>query len=179
MKNWKTHSRTTALDCGKFLKVEYHDVEFDDGPRIPRWPWVITPDFINVVVQLENGDFLVYRQSKYAIEGDSWAIVGGYIEPGEDPLRAAKRELMEETGCEARNWTSLGSYAVDANRGCGTGHLFLATGARSVAHPDADDLEKYEIRALSKEQLVDALQSGRFKTLTWAAAVALALPHLD
>lgn len=179
MKNWKTHSRKTALDCGKFLKVELHDVEFDDGTRIREWPWVVTPDYINVVVQREEGDFLVYRQSKYAIEGDSWAIVGGYIEPGEDPLEAAKRELLEETGYEAPNWTALGSYAIGANRGIGTGHPFLATGARRVAEPNADDLETYEISTMSKGELLSELRSGGFKIMPWATCVALALLHLD
>jgi len=179
LKNWKTHSKSTALDCGKFLKVEFHHVEFHGGKSIPEWPWVITPDFINVVVQREEGDFLIYRQSKYAIEGDSLAIVGGYLEPGENPLDAAKRELMEETGFEAPNWVSLGSYAVDANRGCGNGHFYLATGARRVADPYADDLETYEIDFISKTDLTKAMMAGEFKTLTWAAAVALSIPHLN
>ena len=179
MKNWKTHSRKTVLDCGKFLKVETHHVEFDDGTTIQEWPWVIAPDYINVVVQREQGGFLVYHQSRYAIEGDSLATVGGYIEPGEDPLTAAKRELLEETGYQAPNWISLGSYAVDANRGFATAYLYLATGARSVQAPDADDLETYEMTTLSKEELVDAFKSGHFKVMSWAAAIGLALLHLD
>lgn len=179
MKNWKTISKTVALDCSKFLKIEYHRVKFDDGHTVTKWPWVITPDFINVVVQRKQGDFLLYHQSKYAIEGDSLAIVGGYIEAGEKPLEAAKRELLEETGYEAPNWTSLGSYVVDANRGCGTCHLFLATDSYCIQDPNADDLETYEIRMLSKAEVIDAMKSRQFKTLTWAAAVALALAHLD
>ncbi len=179
MKNWKTHSRRTALDLGKFLKVEVHHVEFDDGTTIPEWPWVITPDYINVAVQREQGDFLLYKQSKYAIEGDSLATVGGYIEPGEDPLGAAKRELLEETGYEAKNWVSLGTFAVDANRGFATAHLFLATGARSVQAPNADDLETYEMLILSKDELVEAVKSGRFKVMAWAAVIGLALLHIE
>ena len=179
MKNWKTHSKKTALDCGKFLKVEYHDVEFDEGKRISTWPWVITPDFVNVVVERSDGDFLVFHQSKYAIDSDSLGIVGGYIEPCEIPIEAAKRELMEETGYEAPDWVSLGSYPVDANRGCGTGHFFLARHAQAVREPDADDLEKYEITTLTKTELLEAVRSCRFKVMTWAAAVALSLPHLD
>ena len=180
MKNWKTLKKETALDCGKFLKVEYHCVEFDDGTTIPKWPWVITPDMINVVVQREEGDFIAYHQSKYAIEGDSLALVGGYIEPEDEaPLEAAKRELLEETGYEAPEWKSLGKFRIDSNRGCGSAHFFLATGARKVQEPDADDLEAYEIRTLSRLELVDALTTGQFKVITWASAVALALPHLD
>ena len=179
MKNWKTHSRKTILDCGKFLKVEAHHVEFDDGTTIQEWPWVIAPDYINVVVQREQGDFLIYHQSKYAIEGESLAIVGGYLEPGEDPLDAAKRELLEETGYTAAKWIPLGAYAVDANRGFATAHLYLATGARSVQAPDADDLETYEMTTLSKEELVEAFKTGRFKVMAWATAVGIALAHLE
>ena len=179
MKNWKTHARKTVLDCGKFLKVEFHDVEFDDGTRIKEWPWIVTPNYINVVLEMEDGDFLVYRQSKYALDGDSWAIVGGYIEPDEDPLEAAKRETLEETGCEAPTWISLGSYVIAANRGFATSHFYLARGARQIADPDADDLETYEIHRMTRDELTDAIKSAEFKALPWASAVALALLHLD
>lgn len=179
MKNWTTHSRKTVLDCGRFLKVELHDVEFDDGTRIEDWPWVVTPNYINVVVRREEGDFLVFNQSKYAIDGDSMAIVGGYIEPGEDPLAAAKREVLEETGYEAPDWTPLGDYVIAANRGFGRAYFYLATGAVRVADPDADDLENYEILTVKQDELVDALKQSRFKVLPWATAVSLALHHLD
>ncbi len=155
MKNWKTHSRRTALECGKFLKVEYHHVEFDDGTIIREWPWVISPDYINVVVRRKQGDFLVFRQAKYSIDGESLAIVGGYIEPGEAPLDAAKRELREETGYVSDDWTSLGKLAIDGNRGFGMAYPFLATGARKVANPDADDLENYEILTMTKTELIN------------------------
>ena len=167
------------LDAGKFLKVEYHDVEFENGPRIEDWPWVITPDFINVVVQREEKDFLVYQQTKYAIEEGSRAIVGGYLEPGEIPLEAAKREMLEETGYEAPEWIDLGEYVVGANRGFAKAYPFLARGARKVAEPNADDLEAYRILTLSFDEMRDALKRGEFKALPWAAAVALALPHLE
>ena len=72
MKNWKTLKKETALDCGKFLKVEYHCVEFDDGTTIPKWPWVITPDMINVVVQREEGDFIVYHRQSMRSKGTLW-----------------------------------------------------------------------------------------------------------
>ena len=59
--------------------------------------------------------------------------------------------------------------------GVGQCHLFLATDAYRVQDPNADDLETYEIRMLSRAGVIDAMKSGQFKTLTWVAAVALAL----
>jgi ADP-ribose pyrophosphatase len=104
--------------------------------------------------------------------------VGGYIEPGEDPLVAAKRELLEETGYEATEWLALGSYPVDANRGAGIAYPFLARGARHIAKIDADDLEEQALLLLTREEIETALDTGEFKTLPWAAAIALALRHL-
>lgn len=178
MQNWKTRSRRTLLDEGKFLKVEQHTVELPDGQVIADWPWVITPDYVNVVALTESRRFLCFHQTKYAVAGTTLAIVGGYLEPGEAPLRAAQRELREETGHTAPDWTFLGQYAVDGNRGAGTAHLFLAQGARAVAPIDADDLEEQELLQLTQADVEAALAMGRFKVLAWAAALALALQRL-
>ena len=120
MQQWKTLSRHVVLEHSKYLTVENHEVELPDGRVIPDWPWIITPDFVNVLAVTDEGKFVCFRQTKYAVDGTSLAPVGGYMEPGEDPLAAAKRELLEEAGCEASDWTDLGQYRVDSNRGAGT-----------------------------------------------------------
>ena len=175
MQEWKTLSRRTVLTSGKFLTVEYHSLQLPDGQVIPEWPWVITPDFVNILARTEDGKFLCFRQTKYGLDGMSLAPAGGYIEPGEDPLEAAKRELLEETGYEAPDWTDLGTYRVGPNRGIAMGYLFLARNARRVAEPDADDLEEQELLHLSRAEVEEALDSGEFKAMVWAAIVALAL----
>lgn len=174
---WKTRSRRTVLDGGKFLRVEYHEVELPDGRVIDDWAWIITPDFVNVVAVTDDGRYIVFRQNKYAIQGSSLAVVGGYLEPGEEPLAAAKRELREESGYAADDWTPLASFPVDANRGCGNAHFFLARGARKVAEPVVDDLEDQELLLLRRDELQAALAAGEIKTLPWAAALAMALLH--
>jgi ADP-ribose pyrophosphatase len=179
MTPWKTLSRRTIHQQGRFLTLEQHAVQLPNGRVIPDWSWIITPDFANVVVQTAEGLFLCLRQTKYAVEGISLAPVGGYIEPGEAPLAAAKRELLEETGYSATNWISLGAYVVDANRGAGNAHLFLARGAVRVADPVADDLEEQQLLHLSRPELEGALDRGEFKCLAWSAAIAIALRRLD
>jgi ADP-ribose pyrophosphatase len=177
---WKTLSRTQVLRRGKFLTLEDHAVELPDGRVIEGWPWLVMPDYVNILAETPAGEFLCFRQTKYAIgDGTSLAPVGGYVEPGESPDTAARRELLEETGYEAGEWISLGSYVADGNRGGGVAHLFLARGARKTRNPGSDDLEEQELHVLSRPELERALEAGEFKVLAWSANVALALLHLN
>jgi ADP-ribose pyrophosphatase len=171
----KTLSKELVLDMSPFLTVEKHRIELPDGRIVEDWPWLITPDFVNMAVITKESQFIVFRQSKYSISGSTLAPPGGYIEPGEDPLAAAKRELMEETGYQASHWENLGQFAVDGNRGNGVAYFFLAKDAVPVSDPDADDLEDQQMLFLSRAEVEAAVARGAFKVLPWQTVMALAL----
>lgn len=176
--NWRTLERKTLLDHGRYLTVEEHVVQLPDGRTITDWPWLITPDYVDVVATTISGEVICLRQGKYAIDGDSLAPVGGFIEPGEGPLAAAQRELLEETGYSSEHWQHLGSFAVDGNRGAGVAHMFLAEGCAHQQWPASDDLEEQQVVLVRYDQLREQLLLGKVKVLPWVAAMALALLHL-
>ncbi|MFC2029652.1 NUDIX hydrolase [Chloroflexota bacterium] len=178
MQAWKTLSKRTILDYSEFLAVEEHTIGLPNGQVVSRWPWLVTPDYVNIVAVTTEDTFLCFRQTKYGVTGTTLALVGGYLEPGEDPLAGAQRELLEETGFTARDWIRLGSFRVDANRGVGIAHSFLARGAQRSAEPEADDLEEQELLFFSRSELEAALDDGQFKVLPWPTAVLLALRKL-
>lgn len=174
---WKTLDRRLVYDHGKFLQVENHIVELPDGRIIDDWAWVKIPDAAIVMARTLTGQFLCFRQTKYAIEGITYAPVGGMLEPAEDPLAAAKRELLEETGYTAPQWIPLGSYVLDPNRGVAVMHLYLALDAIPAAEPIRDDLEDQELLLLSQEEIRQITEEGGFKDIAWAAAAALTLNY--
>ncbi len=175
MQSWKTLKRSIVYEHSKWLTVEDHTVQLPDGKKIEKWPWVVSPDYVNVVAVDENDNILCFRQVKYAVEGISFAPVGGYIDEGETPLVCAKRELKEEMGGEAAEWVALGSFPVDGNHGCGTAYFYLAKGVRKLYDTIQDDLEEQELITLTREEASEALVRGDFKVLSWSAAIALAL----
>ena len=175
METWKTLKRDLLLDLSPFLKVESHTIKLPDGHIIENWPWLISPDFVNIAVITDEDEYLCFRQTKYSVHGTTLAPVGGYVEPDETPLAAAKRELLEETGYKARRWENLGNFAVDGNRGNGTAHFFLARGAYPAAEIDADDLEEQVLLKLSRAEVEAAVLRGAFKVLSWQAVMALVL----
>lgn len=176
--SWQTLERRKIYQQERWLTVESHTIQLPDGQRIENWSWLVLPKYVNVAAITEFGRFLCFRQTKYAVEGVSLAPVGGYIEPDEEPLTAAQRELVEETGYEASEWISLGQYAVDGNRGAGVGHMFLAKGAIRVKEAEPHDLEAQELVILKQEEIESALKAGAFKVMPWATVMALALLHL-
>ena len=179
MKTWKTLAKRTVLDFSRFLSVESHTIELPDGRIIEDWPWVIIPDYVNVVAVTPAQEFICFRQTKYAAGGITLAPAGGLIEPGEDPLVAAARELREEMGLQAGRLVSLGQYANDGNRGVGIGYLYLALDCVPVERLPSDDLEEQEVLKLTRAQYRAALQAGEFKIMSWSAVAALALLYLD
>jgi ADP-ribose pyrophosphatase len=179
LRAWKTISKRTILNPNRFLTVESHAVALPDGQVILDWTWVKIPDAAIVLAMTQYSQFLCFRQIKYAIEGASLAPAAGMLEPGETPLAAAQRELLEETGYVANEWVSLGSYILDPNRGIATMHLFLTLHSKQVADPNSDDLEDQEILLLSRDEIENALRAGEFKILAWSAVVAFALQYLD
>lgn len=175
---WETISKRTILDHSKFLTVESHVVKLPDGQIIPDWAWVSIPDAAIVLAMTADNKFLCFRQTKYAVEGTTLAPVGGMLEPNEEPLDAAKRELLEETGYEATEWIDMGGHILDPNRGIATMHLFLALDAKQVTETNSDDLEDQELLFLTRTELENALKTGEFKILAWSAVVAMSLNYL-
>ncbi|GAC1683862.1 MAG: hypothetical protein PVS2B1_03040 [Candidatus Dormibacteraceae bacterium] len=78
-----------------------------------------------MVPYFENGDTVLVRQWRHAWEESSWEVPAGTFNGDEAPLECAKRELAEETGLVASNYTSLGVVRGAAFL-TGRAHLFLA-----------------------------------------------------
>ena len=179
MQTWKTLSRQTMLDMGYFLKVESHTVQLPNGQIIHDWPWLITPDYVNILVETNESRFQIFQQTKYSVDGPTLAPMGGYLRSGENPLEGAQREVLEETGFESKHWVHLGSYRVDANRGIATAHLYLARSSQRVSEPDSDDLEEQQLTYFTYEDLNQALEASEFKILSWAMVVTLGLQYIQ
>lgn len=179
----------------KWLKLSQHSVRFPGSQTtFDDWMWIDYHDRINVLVEDKkrpDGErrFLVFDQSKYALEGRiSKAIIGGIIEPGEEAEAAARREVDEEmNGLKCKKFHALGRYRTDVNRGMGWLHSFLATDCshdESSPHHQAladevgaADTEKQVLESITLTELRKLARNGEFLEVQWTATVAQALLH--
>jgi ADP-ribose pyrophosphatase len=84
---------------------------------------------------------LLERQYRHAAGDYLWELPAGRIDPGEHELKAAKRELLEETGYTAAHWRRILKFYASPGFMAETMSVFLATGLRAgIAHPEADEI---------------------------------------
>jgi len=123
----------------------------------------------------EEQKIMVLRCYRHAIGEVTLTMPGGMLEENESPLAGIQRELLEETGYKAKDWKPLGTFVGNSTRGCGTYHLFFATGAYSVQQPDSGDLEELELLLWKQQEVEQALDEGQAKSLGVASILLLGL----
>jgi len=171
---WRTLSRRVLLERPPWLVVGEERVELPNGEIIESFSFIDSRDFAISVAITGDDRIVVVRSYKHGVRDVALSFPAGYVEDGEDPLAAAKRELREESGYEADSWLALGRYVVDGNYGNGRMHAFLARGARRVTEPASGDHEEQELLLVPFAEAVDALRQGEIHQLSTAGALGLA-----
>ena len=128
-------SERLLLDRPPWLRVTEQTVRLPDGSLVHGFLHAEGPPYAMALAVREDGKVVAIEEYKHGPGRVVLHLPAGYLEPGEEPLAAAQRELREETGYEAGVWTSLGALYEDGNRGMSMGHHFLAQNARQVAPP--------------------------------------------
>src|SRR5262249_1886358 len=151
-----------------WIQVNREEVRLPDGRRVDDFYVVNLTDYVTVVAVTRVRNVVAERLYRHGPRRMTWAIPAGFVEPGEAPIEAARRELLEETGHVAEEWLSMGSFVVDGNRGCGWCHCFLATGVAAVAEPKNDDLAKTRVELVPWETMLDHISAGEVAELATA-----------
>lgn len=172
---WKVRRQKLLLERPPYLAVYLEEIELPDGRIVPEFLQVKANDFVVIVVRDDAGRYLFQKQYKHGPKRVSLTLTAGAIDKGETPLAAAQRELLEETGCVAAHWQSLGEYCTMGNLGGSQCHLFIADGAIAQQKPQSGDLEETEILWLTEQETIEAYRAKEMVILPFVAALGLVL----
>lgn len=103
----ETRVASQELLRGHFLHAMRDTVRLPDGTEASR-EYVIHPGAVMVVAELPDGRLLLERQFRYPVQAVMIEFPAGKLDPGEDSLACAQRELLEETGYSASQWARAG-----------------------------------------------------------------------
>lgn len=169
-----SHLKETELSSelvyqGAFLKVRKDRVRMPDGSESGR-EYVMHPGAAAMVPLLPDGRILVERQYRYPLRCAFVEIPAGKLDPGEGSLQTARRELIEETGYEARQWAFLTRIHPAIGFSDEILDIFLC---RDLVHVgrDLDQGEFLEVETVTLGWMMDELRAGRLSDVKTQIAV--------
>ena len=168
---WVSLGSRELLRVGRRLRVFAERIRLPDGREIEDYLQFETPAFTTIVAQTPDGCILCERQYKHGPKRLILTLPAGAIEVGEEPLAAAKRELLEETGYVSEDWTYLSTRTIHANAGGGVTVAFLARNCHKVAEPNSGDLEEMTIELKTVPELLAACRNDEMPLVSDAAAL--------
>lgn len=128
------------------------------------------PGAVAIAALQQNGELVLVRQYRHAARECLLELPAGRLNPGEDPLLAAQRELAEETGLTALDWKPLTTFYPAPGFASERMHVFLARGlVRGERALDPD--EDLEVLTMSPARVLEVVRDA--KTLLAAALLLL------
>lgn len=138
------------------------------------------PCCVQVIPFTADGDVVLVEQFRQAVQRNSLEFPAGVVEPGEDPVAAAVRELEEETGYRAATAELLAEFDPDPSIQANEVRLVLARGCTRDGVVDQDDGEDVAVRLVSAAAIGELIRTGAIRHAAaisaWTLYQCLAAP---
>ncbi|MFY9725198.1 MAG: NUDIX hydrolase [Bryobacteraceae bacterium] len=155
----KITSSREVYKCNLFRVTEDRASDPKTGFRIKRS--IVRHAGSAVMMAVDDRQrILMVRQYRLPAARYIWELPAGRLDPGEKPLQAAKRELIEETGYRARRWTRLARFFVSPGYVDERMTIYLAEGLTAGVATPMDD-ERIETRWFPAREVERMIETGK------------------
>lgn len=134
------------------------------------------PDWVTVVAVTADSRIVMVEQFRFGVGELTTEPVAGIVDPGEDSLTTAKRELKEETGFGGGRWRYLGSVQANPAYHNNVCHHWLAEDVVAVQEPTPDAGEAIRVHLMTLEQIKETIADGRLKHPLGLSALSRVFP---
>jgi len=162
MEEWKKLESDVAGDYDVF-RVLRHVMRSPRTGESHEFHVVDVPLCAQVIALTEDGQVVLVEQFRQGVQRLSLEFPAGVLEPGEDPVDGALRELEEETGYRARHAELLGDFDPDPAIQSNTIEVVLARGCTPDGTRDLDDGEDVCVRLASPEEVRALIMRGAIR----------------
>ena len=149
---------STKVYSGKLLHVHRDEVRLPDGKTSVR-EYIRHPGAVVILPLTQTGELILERQHRYPLGRDFIEVPAGKIDPGEQTLACAQRELLEETGYKAQDWRYVTTVYPCIGFADERLVYYLAQDLAFEGHQRDED-EFLEIFSLPIDQALTMVQSG-------------------
>lgn len=164
--------KTELVYDGVLLRVNRDEARLPDGSKGVR-EWIAHPGATAVIPLTDRGSVILVKQFRYPLGKVTVEIPAGKLDPGEDPLVCAHRELQEETGLTAAKLNYVGSFVTTPAFTDEIIHLYVGTGL-TAGEISTDEDEFIEVEERSLDEVFQAIEGGEIKDAKTMIAFMLA-----
>jgi 8-oxo-dGTP pyrophosphatase MutT (NUDIX family) len=157
---WVVHGERSVYES-PWVSVALVDVEVPGGERFEHHV-VRMPGDASGVVAVGSGRVLLIHRHRFITDSTGWEIPAGRVEAGEDPIEAARREMLEETGWRPGPLSLLFSYFPSIGLIDQRFNIFVANGAEHIGEP-ADSSESDRVEWIEVVQLPALIRRGEIR----------------
>lgn len=158
-----------------YIKVYRQDIIINKK-KIKNFHRVEFPNSVMIVLR-KNKNYLLLKENRIGLRSKSFSFPGGHIDENETPLKAAKRELLEETGIIAKNWKKLSEFTRSGTYYCGKEFIYFSEYDYEVKNIQIDE-DVISSHWFTLEELVKMFKNNKFKTPGMAISVIWLFNHL-
>ncbi|MEJ2088592.1 MAG: NUDIX hydrolase [Gammaproteobacteria bacterium] len=152
--------------------VRFDDMEHPESGDVLSRVVLQSVDWVNLVALTEAGESVMVRQYRFGVGYATLETPGGMVDPGEDSLAAAQRELKEETGYTGGTWRYLGAVEPNPAIHDHLCHHWLAEGVVRTHAPEMGGGEHIRVELLPEAAVREAVQDGTIKHALALSALA-------
>lgn len=157
--NWKVLKSTYTFLC-PWLKVRKDHVQLPSGVEMEDFYVVESNNWVNIIAITKDDYFIIEKQYRHGIGQVCFELPAGYIEKCEDPIKAAKRELFEETGYISDYWIPFGKYIPNASGMNNICYTFIAKNVVKFSEPKLEKSEDIKILTVKTMEIKQMLENG-------------------
>jgi ADP-ribose pyrophosphatase len=160
---------------GRHIQVRLDKVLESSGKTFTK-EIVVHPGAVCVVPILDNGDIVLVRQYRHAAQTELLELCAGGLNPGEDPLEAARRELEEETGYRAEKLVECARFWTTPGFTTEFMYLYEATGlVKTQTNPDEDEV--IDVEVATQQECLRMVDDGRIQDAKSIIGILRVLPR--
>ncbi|MCY3884433.1 MAG: NUDIX hydrolase [Gammaproteobacteria bacterium] len=145
------------------LKVRHDWLRHPRSGKVLKRLVLESVDWVNIVAITPEGKSVMVRQYRFGIESCTLETAGGMVDHGESPLKAAQRELREETGYGNGKWSYLGAVEPNPAFHPNLCHHFVAHDVKHLGDPIPGEGEEIQVELHGPDELKQEIRNGSLR----------------